>query len=96
MDKTVIFFIDMAELQDNQAIAGNKMLNRMRQAGIPVIGALGALAVERGKLSWWMEHVDGRARCVFKWEGEPLAKDLTRHCYTLEKTLRMKIDENEL
>lgn len=43
--------------QGNEVLAGQVIFGRLRRAGVPVIGNLGVLAVEWGKLT--IQHEDG-------------------------------------
>lgn len=50
----------------NEVIAGQKIFKRLRSLGVPVIGNLGVLAVEWGKLT--ITHDDGLDGDEWTWE----------------------------
>jgi hypothetical protein len=58
----------------NEVVTSNTIANRLLAAGIPVVGVLGIVAVEWGKLT--VEHEDGLDGDEWKytWTGEEVPK----------------------
>jgi len=64
-----------ANPEGNETIAANTIFNRMLAKGVPIIGILGVLAVEWGKLT--IEYEDGLDgdEWTYTWTGEPMPKE---------------------
>lgn len=61
--------------EGNDFLAARVIFGRLRSRGVPVIGALGVLGVEWGKLT--IEHEDGLDgdEWTYTWTGRPLTKE---------------------
>lgn len=83
------------QLLDNRNPAGNEVLaaqmifDKLRSRGVPLIGVLGVLAVEWGKLT--IEHEDGLDgdEWHYTWVGEPMPKEWIANCSKPGAALRL-------
>lgn len=91
--KTIEVFISAENIPVQQFLAANYVLECLRRAGIPVIGPVGIVCVETGRLTvtkrdWHL---------VYRWTGVPLNQHMSKKHFTLEKTLAQAIEaENDL
>lgn len=68
-------FLGTKNPEGNDMLAARVIFGRLRSRGVPVIGALGVLGVEWGKLT--IEHEDGLDgdEWHYAWTGRPLTKE---------------------
>lgn len=68
-------FLGKANPEGNDFLAARVIFGRLRSRGVPVIGALGVLGVEWGKMT--IEHEDGLDgdEWTYTWTGRPLSKE---------------------
>lgn len=73
----------------NEVIAGQIIFKRLRARGVPVIGSLGVLAVEWGKLT--VEHEDGLDGDEWTWTftGQAMPDEWIRKCAAPGTVLRL-------
>jgi hypothetical protein len=92
-EETVRVVIAADKFEANHFLATQMVMNALTRMGVPVIGPVGVISVESGRLT--MECA-GRA-FVYKWAGVPLPQHLRSKQFTLEKTMAQAIEqENEL
>lgn len=61
--------IDINEMQHHQhnILHSIKMIQALKQAGLPVIGKIVFNGVEKGRMSWWREADLDTDDCVIRW-----------------------------
>lgn len=92
-------FLGKHNPEGNDFLAARVIFGRLRARGVPVIGALGVLGVEWGKLT--IEHEDGLDgdEWHYTWIGRPLTKEwiavITKpgHCVKINEPLAVRIAE---
>lgn len=97
-------FLGKKNPEANEVLAGQVIFNRLRARGVPVIGVLGVIAVEWGKLT--IEHEDGLDgdEWHYTYTGAPMPAEWVKACskpgavLTLKDPLleRIKAQEDEL
>jgi hypothetical protein len=65
-----------ARLNDNEVLANVRVLERLRQKGVPVLGAISVRGVANGELSVRTEEDLDGDETVYKWTGEPVDDEL--------------------
>lgn len=73
----------------NEMLAAQIIFDKLRTRGVPVIGVLGILAVEWGKLT--IEHEDGLDGDEWKWTwtGKPMPLEWVMKCAQPGRVLRL-------
>lgn len=73
-------FLGKRNPQGNEVLAAQVIFTRLRNRGVPVIGVLGVIAVEWGKLT--IEHEDGLDgdEWTYTWEGVPMPRHWIERC----------------
>lgn len=92
----ITVYIPVEALSEQQFDANVYVVNTLRKHGIPVIGPVGVISVETGRLTMSMEY-DGELSLVYRWIGTPLPQHLRKHYFTLDKPLADILEkENDL
>lgn len=75
--------------QGNEVLAGQVIFNRLRAKGVPVIGALGVLAVEWGTLT--ISHEDGLDgdEWTYTYTGRAMPAEWIKKCAQPGRVLRL-------
>lgn len=73
----------------NEVIAGQTIFNKLRASGVPVIGVLGVLAVEWGKLTIAYEDGLDGDEWAFTFVGKPMPKEWVAKCAKPGRALRL-------
>jgi hypothetical protein len=85
--------IPIERIPDQQFLGAIFIVDTLRKQGIPVIGPVGVVSVETGRLTMAVEN-----ECLmYRWTGVALAPHMRKKQFTLEKTLAQAIaEENDL
>lgn len=68
MSKVIEVRVPVSKAQENVIFANMRVINELREAGVPTLGATVLQCVSDGKLSTWLDT--DRDEYVYEWTGE--------------------------
>lgn len=98
-EETIGVSLSAHVFERNHFLAAKMVTDSLMQQGVPVIGPVGIISVETGKLTMaFRPGVHGQPPFYeYRWTGVPLPQHMRKKTFTLEKTLAQAIEqENEL
>lgn len=96
-EEVIEVFIPDEDIPAQQFLANTYIMECLRRHRIPVIGQVGVIGVETGRLAMRKLQVHDDWCLVYRWTGVPLSAHMSKKHFTLEKTLAQAIEaENDL